>query len=265
LSGEIVVPNHDVDPLAWGLEKVIARRAASELRRGWIVNLGFGISSGIPRVLLEEHCDADVTWVIEQGPIGGLPLTGFAFGCAHNPDAILQSPDQFTLLQGGGFDAACLSFMEIDRHGNVNVSLLPSKTHVSAGVGGFADITSAGRRIIFSGYFNAGRRVIEVGDGRLQIIEDGTLPKLVPDVAQVTFSGRRAIETGQHVSFVTERCVLELRSEGLTVTEIAPGVDLQQHILDAAPIDLRVADDLKTMDPSLFRDAPLGLRLEDNG
>jgi propionate CoA-transferase len=265
LSGEIVVPNHDVDPLAWGLEKVIARRAASELRRGWIVNLGFGISSGIPRVLLEEHCDADVTWVIEQGPIGGLPLTGFAFGCAHNPDAILQSPDQFTLLQGGGFDAACLSFMEIDRHGNVNVSLLPSKTHVSAGVGGFADITSAGRRIIFSGYFNAGRRVIEVGDGRLQIIEDGALPKLVPDVAQVTFSGRRAIETGQHVSFVTERCVLELRSEGLTVTEIAPGVDLQQHILDAAPIDLRVADDLKTMDPSLFRDAPLGLRLEDNG
>jgi acyl CoA:acetate/3-ketoacid CoA transferase len=262
LSGEIVVPNHDVEALPWGLDKVIARRAARELRRGWVVNLGFGISSGIPRVLLEERCEEDVTWVIEQGPIGGFPLTGFAFGCAHNPDAILQSPDQFTLLQGGGFDAACLSFMEVDSDGNVNVSLLPSKTHVSAGVGGFADITSAARRIVFSGYFNAGRRSIEVGDGRLRIVDDGALPKFVPEVAQVTFSGRRALETGQQVVFVTERCVLELRADGLTVTEIAPGIDLEQHVLAAAPIPLRVADELRPMDPQLFQDAPLGLRLD---
>jgi propionate CoA-transferase len=263
LSGEILVPNHNGMGLPWGLEKVISRRAASELRRGWVVNLGFGISSSIPLVLLEEHCDEDVTWVIEQGPIGGYPLTGFAFGCAHNPDAIMSSPDQFTLLQGGGFDAACLSFMEIDRHGNVNVSLLPSKTHVSAGVGGFADITSSARRIIFSGYFNAGKRRIEVGDGSMRILEDGSLPKLVPEVAQVTFSGKRALETGQQVVFVTERCVIELRPAGLTVTEVAPGVDLERHVLDAAPIPLQVADDVRTMDSRFFQDEPLGLRLED--
>jgi propionate CoA-transferase len=262
LSGEIVVPNHDDMALPWGLEKVISRRAACELRRGWVVNLGFGISSGIPRVLLEEQCDEDVTWVIEQGPIGGYPLTGFAFGCAHNPDAILSSSDQFTMLQGGGFDAACLSFMEIDSHGNVNVSNLPGKTHVSAGVGGFADITSSARRLIFSGYFNAGRRRIEVGEGRMQILEDGTMPKFVPEVAQVTFSGRRALETDQNVVFVTERCVLELRPAGLTVTEVAPGVDLNRHVLEAAAIPLQVAADLRTMDRRLFDDKPLGLRLD---
>jgi len=261
LSGELVVPNGDVEALQWGLEKVIARRAATELHRGWVVNLGFGISSGIPRVLLEEGCEEDVTWVIEQGPIGGFPLTGFAFGCAHNADAILQSPDQFTLLQGGGVDAACLSFMEVDQHGNVNVSLLPSKTHVSAGVGGFADITSAAPRIVFSGYFNAGRKNIEVGDGRLHIIEDGALPKFVPEVAEVTFSGRRAIETGQQVVFVTERCVLELRPGGLTVTEVAPGVDLARHVLDLTDFPLQVADDLATMDAKLFCDPLLGLSL----
>jgi acyl CoA:acetate/3-ketoacid CoA transferase len=262
LSGEIVVPNHGIEALEWGLEKVIARRAASELRCGWAVNLGFGLSSAIPRVLLEEHCEESVTWVIEQGPIGGFPLHGFAFGCAHNAEAILQSPDQFTLLQGGGVDAACLSFMEVDQYGNVNVSLLPSKPHVSAGVGGFADITAAAPRIIFSGYFNAGRRSIEVGQGRLEITEDGSIPKFVPDVAQVTFSGRRAIETGQRVLFVTERCVIELRREGLTVTEVAPGVDLKRHILDVAAIDLRVADDVKMMDARLFSDSPLALELE---
>lgn len=263
LSGEIVVPNHDGMALPWGLEKVIARRAATELKRGWVVNLGFGISSALPRVLLEERCDEDVTWVIEQGPIGGYPLTGFAFGCAHNPEAILSSPDQFTLLQGGGFDAACLSFMEVDGHGNVNVSLLRGKSHVSAGVGGFADITSAARFVIFSGYFNAGRRRIDVDDGVLRILEDGSAPKFVPEVAQVTFSGRRATETGQRVIFITERCVIELRPAGLTVIEVAPGVDLATHVLEAAHIPLAVADDLRTMDPRFFRDSLLGLTLQD--
>jgi acyl CoA:acetate/3-ketoacid CoA transferase len=262
LSGEIVVPRTDITEVPWGLEKIIARRAASELRFGWAVNLGFGISSAIPHVLLEEHCEDAVTWVIEQGPIGGFPLNGFAFGCAHNADAIIQSPDQFTLLQGGGVDAACLSFMEVDRFGNVNVSLLPSRPHISAGVGGFADITSASAKLIFSGYFNAGRRVAEAANGRLEIIEDGSIAKFVPDVSQVTFSGRRALETGQQVLYVTERCVLELRREGLTVTEIAPGVDLERHVLDAAAIELRVADDLKLMDARLFTDAPLALNLE---
>ena len=77
------------------------------------VNLGFGISAAIPRVLLEEGHADDVTWVIEQGAVGGFPATGFAFGCALNPEALLQSIDQFTLLQGGGFDVAMLSFLEV--------------------------------------------------------------------------------------------------------------------------------------------------------
>lgn len=262
LSGEIVVPNHGITPLPWSLEKVIARRAAMALRKGWVVNLGFGISAAVPRVLLEEGCAEDVTWVIEQGPVGGFPLTGFAFGCAHNPDAIMQSSDQFTLLQGGGFDAACLSFMEVDQYGNVNVSFLPSRPHVSAGVGGFADIVSSAPRLIFSGQFSAGRRHIESGDGQLRIIEDSTIPKFVPEVAQVTFSGRRAIDTGQQVTFVTERCVLELRPDGLTVVEVAPGVDLQKQVIEAVGIPLRVASDLRPMDPALFVDGPWGLRLK---
>jgi propionate CoA-transferase len=253
----------DVASAEFGLQKVIARRAAMELCHGAVVNLGFGISAVVPRVLLEEDCHDDVTWVIEQGAVGGFPVTGFAFGCALNPEAIQQSVDQFTLLQGGGFDTAMLSFLEVSAEGDVNVSSLPGRSHVTAGVGGFADITSRARRLVFSGFFTAGSRDIAIENGRLRIDRDGAYPKLVETVAQVTFSGRRAQSLGQQVTIVTERAVLELRPAGLTVTEVAPGVDLQRHVLDAAAFPLLVADGLKLMDTRLFRPEPFGLTLRE--
>lgn len=261
LSGELRRPISALTPTPWSLEKVIARRAACEIRPGDIVNLGFGISALVPRILVEEGVEDQVTWVIEQGAVGGVPLTDFAFGCAMNPQALMQSADQFTLLQGAGFDRAMLSFLQIDEEGNVNVHLLPHRRHVTAGVGGFADITSRGRELVFSGSFTAGRRDVTVHDGQLVIGTDGRLPKLVKRVHEVTFSGRRAIEQGQVVKYVTERCVLELRRDGLTVTEIATGVDLEADVLQRAEFELQVAPDLATMDPRLFRPEPFGLDL----
>lgn len=259
ISGEIFAPEAAIDPLDFGLEKVIARRAAQELRPGWIVNLGFGISAGVPRVLAEEGRAESVTWAIEQGPVGGFPLTGFAFGCALNPDAIMQSVDQFTLLQGGGIDAAVLSFLEIDAEGNVNVSYLPSRLHVTAGVGGFADIVNGSPRLIFAGYFTAGRKQIEIEHGGLRIVKDGEVAKLTERVSRITFSGRQALARGKRVTYVTERCVMELRDGGVTVTEVAPGIDLQCDVLDRAAFPLAVADELRPMDPALFEVLPFHL------
>ncbi|WP_033289272.1 acyl CoA:acetate/3-ketoacid CoA transferase [Amycolatopsis jejuensis] len=257
ISGQIRRPLDVIGPAPWGVEKVIARRAAAELAPDEIVNLGFGISALVPRILVEQgHADA-VTWVIEQGAVGGTPLTGFAFGCALDPQALMPSIDQFTLLQGGGFDQALLSFLEIDEQGSVNVHHLPGRRHVTAGVGGFADITSHAKSIVFSGNFTAGRREISAEDGRLVIARDGTVPKLVERVSAVTFSGPRALANGQQVRYVTERCVLELRPEGMTVIEVAPGADLQRDVLDQAAGKLRVADDVREMDSHLFRPEPL--------
>jgi propionate CoA-transferase len=139
-----------------GVEKVIARRAAMELKRGMTANLGFGISAMVPRILLEEGHEQAVTWAIEQGAVGGMPLTGFAFGCASNADAFVPSPNQFTYFQGGGFDMSFLSFLEVDVEGNVNVSKLGKKPYLTAGCGGFVDITAHAKKIVFSGYFEAG-------------------------------------------------------------------------------------------------------------
>ena len=221
----------DIEPVEFGLEKIIARRAAAELQVDATVNLGFGISAAVPRILLEEGHAEDVTWVIEQGAVGGFPLTGFAFGCALNPQALMQSVDQFTLLQGGGFDVAMLSFLEVSAAGDVNVSYLPARPHVTAGVGGFNDIITSAPKIVYSGYFTAGKKDIRIEDGELKIITDGQVAKFVPAVAQISFSGEMAQKRRQNVLYVTERCVIELRDEGLTVIEIAPGVDLERDVL----------------------------------
>ena len=259
-AGHFRAPNSALEFAEWGPEKIVARRAAMELRDGEAVNLGFGISALVPRILLEEGLDGAVTWVIEQGAVGGVPFLGFAFGCAQNPDALLPSPDLFQYLQGGGFDRALLSFLEVDADANVNVSRLAARPHVTAGAGGFVDITSRARRIVFSGLFTAGAQ-ISIDDGHVEIVKEGKHQRFVTEVQHVTFSGRRARQLGQEVVFVTERCVIRLLPEGLTVTEIAPGISVTRDILGRSAIDLRISPELRQMDGDLFRPGPIGLRL----
>jgi len=260
ISGEIFRPLSSFKTPKFDIAKVIARRVAQELRDGDAVNIGFGISANVPRILIEEGRHGAVTWVIEQGAIGGVPLLDFQFGCASNAEAIVQSPHQFTYFQGAGFDMSLLSFLQIDRGGSVNVSKLGVRPHVTAGAGGFVDITARAKKIVFSGYFTAGAK-LEIHDGAVKIAKEGKVKKLVEAVEQISFSGPRAVAQGQDIVYVTERCVLRLAPEGVTVTEIAPGVDTEHDVLAQAEFPLRVAKDLRKMDPALFHAAPIDLKL----
>ncbi|MDQ0391001.1 acyl CoA:acetate/3-ketoacid CoA transferase [Labrys monachus] len=251
ISGELFRPLDSFGLPAFDVAKVIARRVAAELEAGWAVNIGFGISANVPRIFIEEGRHGEVTWVIEQGAVGGIPLLDFKFGCSANAEAFVASPHQFAYFQAGGFDASLLSFLQIDRHGSVNVSKLSARPHVTAGAGGFVDITARARKIVFSGYFNAGAK-LRIADGRLVIEKEGRVAKIVDEVEHVSFSGRRGVMQGQDVTYVTERCVLKLTPEGLVVTEIAPGVDLQKDVLDRAETPLRISPDLRPMDEALF-------------
>lgn len=260
ISGEIFRPLESFRVPELNVQKVIARRVAQELEAGSCVNLGFGISANVPRILMEEGLHGSVTWVIEQGAVGGVPLLDFAFGCASNADAYMPSPYQFTYFQGGGFDASLLSFLEIGRDGSVNVSRLSFRPHVTAGAGGFVDITARAKKIVFSGMFNAGAK-LGIEGGGLVIEKEGKLKKLVNETEHVTFSGSRAVAQGQDITYVTERCVMKLTPQGIMLTEIAPGVDLQAHILEQSEFPLIISPELKLMDAALFRDEPLGLTL----
>ena len=154
--------------------------------------------------------------------------------------------------------------MQIDRAGNINVSRLAARPHVTAGVGGFVDITANARNIVISGTFTAGAR-LSVDDGRLRIEREGRVRKFVNEVEHVTFSGRRARQTGQNVIAITERCVLRLDTNGWSVTEIAPGASLDEDVLAQCEFPLAVAPDLREMEPRLFVPERMNLCLQESG
>ena len=260
-SGEIRVPMDLLAPMAQGERKVIARRAALELKPNGVVNLGIGMPEGVAAVAAEEKIIDLLTLTTEPGVIGGIPAGGLSFGAAVNTQAIIDQPNQFDFYDGGGLDIAILGLAQADAQGNLNVSKFGSRL---AGAGGFINISQNAKRVVFVGTFTAGDLQTEVQDGRLHIKSEGTQRKFVQAVEHRTFSGRVARARGQQVLYVTERCVFRLagtpQEPALELTELAPGVDLQRDVLAQMGFLPLISPQLKTMDPALFAAGPLGLR-----
>ena len=208
--------------------RIIARRASLELEPGASLNFGFGIPGGIFGVIAEQG-GGDQFWMsIEQGLHNGRMLDDAYFGAGRNADAILSSIEQFDFYSGGGVDIACLGMGEADAFGNVNVSHLGGNL---TGPGGFVEISQNAKKVVFCGTFDAQGSRMEYKDGKLHIIQAGKVKKLVQQVERVTFSGDFARTHGQDVLYITERAVFRLEREGMTLIEVAPGIDIEKDIL----------------------------------
>ncbi|MCB2022661.1 MAG: acyl CoA:acetate/3-ketoacid CoA transferase [Burkholderiaceae bacterium] len=261
-AGEIRVPMNTFAPMTMSARKWIARRAALELERNAVVNLGIGMPEGVADVAAEEEVIDLLTLTAEPGVIGGIPASGLNFGAAVNTQAIIDQPSQFDFYDGGGLDIAILGLAQADAQGNLNVSRFGPRL---AGAGGFINISQAAREVVFVGTFTAGDLRVRAEGGRVHIDSEGTQRKFVREVEQRTFSGGRALARGQRVLYVTERCVFRLAPDtagasGLKLIEIAPGIDLERQILALMDFAPAISPDLRLMDASLFADAKMNLR-----
>jgi len=261
LAHEFRVPMAGFPVLPMGDRKIIARRAAQELRPGQIVNLGFGMPEGISSVAAEIGCTDKITLTVESGHVGGTPNAGQLFGSCLNSDYNVDLVRQMDWYDGGALDIAFLGAAEVDRFGNANVTRFKGRT---VGPGGFINIAHTAKKVCYCGTLTAGGLKLSVSNGRLNIDRDGAVKKYVRDVEQISFSGAAAVKAKQKVLFITERAVFELTEEGLILTEVAPGIDVQTQVLDQIEFEVKISPTLKQMDACIFRDEAMALPLLQN-
>jgi propionate CoA-transferase len=256
-SGELRVPQKVVRSVELDDRKIIARRALFELTPNCVINVGVGsIPDQVPLVANEERVADLLTLTVDPGVIGGVPMSGLDFGAAVNYQAVIDHGSAFDFIDGGGLDAAFLGFGECDASGNVNASRFGRRI---PGCGGFIDISQNAKKLIFVGTFSSGGQEIAIEDGRVRIVKEGKFPKFVERIGQITFSAGYAQRWQQDVLYVTERCVFRLGASGLTLVELAPGIDLERDVLARLPFKPAI-EGLQEMDPAIFRPETMGLR-----
>jgi propionate CoA-transferase len=237
-----------------GPEKVIARRVAREVRPGETAIFGFGASADVALVMAEdgllgEEALRRYRFTTEHGPFGGVVMGGWQFSANYGPEALLDGPSQFDFIDGGGCPLAVLSFAQLDGAGNVNVSRFASAT---PGGGGFVDIAANARRIVLAGTLTTGSLRAECTGGRLRVLQEGSIDKLVPAVDCVTYRVGEGVRAGQRAMLVTERAVFEVTGDGIVLTEVAPGIDVRRDVLARVGFRVRIAAEPSTMDGDLF-------------
>ncbi|EKS9319395.1 3-oxoacid CoA-transferase [Salmonella enterica] len=255
--GEKGIRERKIRPL--DVKKVIARRAAMELKKNAIVNYGIGIPEIIAQVADEENVTQELIATVEPGAIGGSPAGGLSFGASAFPEAIITQDQMFDFYDGGGLDQAFLGLAETDAKGDLNVSKFGVKI---AGCGGFINITQNAKHVFFCGSFTAGDSDILVEEGKLIIRCDGQIKKFIKHVQQITFSSDMARKNHKPVLYITERAVFKLAAETIELIEIAPGIDLQHDILDKMEFRPTISPALKEMDKRIFSEALMSLSLK---
>ena len=259
ITGDKRIKLEDIKIRPLDERKVCGRRSALELRKDYVINLGVGMPDSVANVAAEEGISDHLYLSVESGPTGGVPIGGVVFGASVNPDSVIPTAEQFDAYNGGALDMGIVGLAEVDKEGNVNVSKFGTRV---TGPGGFINITQCTHKVIFMGTFMAGNLKEKIIDGKLVIKQEGEKKKFVDKVQQITFSASEAIKNNQEVLYVTERAVFKLTKDGVELTEIAPGIDLEKDIIAHMDFKPIISKNLKIMDERIFKDSKMNIKNE---
>lgn len=224
-----------IAPKRGRLEETLCRMAASlfvkETDKDSLANFGIGLPEEVGRVLMESGVHRNIICSSETGVYNGLPTPGMFFGGAINPKEIHSSAWMFKHYEEN-LDVSILGMMQVDSEGNVNVSTKGPKVTDSIGPGGFINISSSAKTIIFVGGWMS-RSNMKIKDGVLQLKTNG-VPRFVKKVDHVTFCGKQALKSGKKVFYVTNVGVFKLTERGLELRQVVPGVNIQKDIIEVS-------------------------------
>jgi len=249
-DGRIRKPLASVEPIPLDERKIIGRRAAMEMKKGAVVNMGIGMPDTVSNTAADENVSDLMSLTIELGAFGGVPAQGMDFPAAINPDCIVDHPNMFDFYDGGGLDICFLGAAQIDEEGNTNVSKFGPKV---VGPGGYVNISSSSKKVVFCGTLTASGAEYEVADGTIKILKEGKIKKFVKECDHVTFSGKYSAKRGQEVVYVTERAVFTLENGEVTLIEIAPGLDVEKDVIAQMEFRPKISPNLKEMPAEIFQ------------
>lgn len=194
------------------IQELIAKRAAAELRPFSVVNLGIGIPTLIPKYVNSDsiffHTENGMLGVKDLGSeadfdpnlvnAGKLPIAETAGASYFN------SADSFAMIRGGHVDVAVLGALQVDERGLIANWAIPGQNIM--GVGGAMDLLSGAKKVIVTT-----NHTTKSGD-----------PKIIK-VCSYPITSVRKVDV-----VITELAVFEFQNERWVLTELMPGISLDQ-------------------------------------